>query len=44
MYSLGVNIGSSSIKVVLMDEEKQLLQNVIEHEGDFQSALKKNNI
>ncbi len=41
MYSLGVNIGSSSIKVVLMDEEKQLLQNVIEHEGDFQSALKK---
>ncbi len=41
MYNLGVNIGSSSIKVVLMDEETVILKNVIEHEGDFLAALKK---
>ncbi len=41
MHSLGVNIGSSSIKVVLLDGEKPVLQNVIEHEGDFLKALKK---
>src|SRR5208337_1791223 len=39
MYSLGVNIGSSSIKVVLMDEEKLLFHKVVEHEGNFLSAL-----
>jgi len=41
MYNLGINIGSSSIKVVLMDEEKLVLQKVVEHEGDFLAALKK---
>ncbi len=41
MYNLGINIGSSSIKAVLMDGESLLLQNVIEHEGDFLTSLKK---
>ena len=41
MYSLGINIGSSSIKTVLMDGERLLLHNVIEHEGDFFTALKR---
>lgn len=41
MHSLGINIGSSSIKVVLMDGDTMVLQNVIEHEGDFLAALKK---
>ena len=41
MYNLGINIGSSSIKAVLMDGESLLLHNVIEHEGDFLTSLKK---
>ena len=35
MYSLGINIGSSSIKTVLMDGESLISFNVIDHEGDF---------
>jgi len=41
MHSLGINIGSSSIKAVLLDGEKILFHRVIEHEGDFLSVLKK---
>jgi len=41
MYSLGINIGSSSIKTVLMLDENLLSYNVIEHEGDFLTALRK---
>lgn len=40
MHSLGINIGSSSIKAVLMDEEKILWYKIIEHEGDFLTTLK----
>jgi predicted CoA-substrate-specific enzyme activase len=41
MYSVGINIGSSSIKAVLIDGETILFHKVIEHEGDFLSVLKK---
>lgn len=40
MHSLGINIGSSSIKAVLTDEEKILWHKIIEHEGDFLTTLK----
>jgi len=40
MHSLGINIGSSCIKAVLMDEEKILWHKIIEHEGDFLTTLK----
>ncbi len=40
MHSLGINIGSSSIKVVLMDEEKILWNKVVAHEGDFLNTLR----
>jgi len=40
MYSLGINIGSSSIKAVLVDEEKIIWHKVKEHEGDFLTTLK----
>ena len=41
MHSLGINIGSSGIKAVLLDGEKILFHKVIEHEGDFLSVIKK---
>jgi len=40
MYNLGINIGSSSIKITLMDEEKILWNKVVAHEGDFLNTLK----
>ena len=39
MHSLGINIGSSSIKFVLMKGEQLSLYKTVEHEGDFISAL-----
>lgn len=40
MYSLGINIGSSSIKTVLMEGNNPVHHEIIEHEGDFLSSLK----
>ena len=40
MYSLGINIGSSSIKTVLLDGDSLVHHNIIEHEGDFLRTLK----
>jgi predicted NBD/HSP70 family sugar kinase len=35
MHGLGINIGSSGIKAVLLDGDKMIFHKVIEHEGDF---------
>jgi len=40
MHTLGLNIGSSTIKAVLMDEEKILWHKTSDHEGDFISTVK----
>jgi len=40
MQSLGINIGSSSIKVVLLEEKKIVWQRVIDHDGNFLETLK----
>ena len=40
MYSLGINVGSSSVKVVLLEDEKILWQKVVAHEGNFLDTLK----
>ena len=39
MYSLGINVGSSSIKAVLLDEEKIIWHRVLPHEGDFRNTI-----
>ncbi|MCL2026070.1 MAG: acyl-CoA dehydratase activase, partial [Leptospirales bacterium] len=39
MYSLGINVGSSSVKAVLLDEKTIIWERVIDHEGDFINAL-----
>ena len=41
MYSLGINVGSSSIKAVLLDEEKIIWHKVLTHEGDFRNTIEK---
>lgn len=41
MHNLGINIGSSSVKVVLLDEEKILWSDVEPHEGNFIKTLEK---
>ncbi|HPS57929.1 MAG TPA: acyl-CoA dehydratase activase [Spirochaetota bacterium] len=40
MHSLGINIGSSSIKFVLMNGESISHYKTVEHEGDFINTLK----
>jgi len=40
MKTLGINIGSSSVKVVLLEEKNIVLQKVLDHEGNFQETLK----
>ncbi|HQO40356.1 MAG TPA: BadF/BadG/BcrA/BcrD ATPase family protein, partial [Spirochaetota bacterium] len=40
MHSLGINIGSSSIKLVLMNDKQVSLFKTVEHEGDFINTLK----
>jgi predicted CoA-substrate-specific enzyme activase len=41
MGSLGINIGSSSIKVVMLGEDRKIVwQRVLEHEGNFLDTLK----
>jgi predicted CoA-substrate-specific enzyme activase len=39
MKSIGINIGSSSLKSVLLEDGKQLWSEVTPHEGDFQNAV-----
>ncbi|MDR3238011.1 MAG: activase, partial [Spirochaetia bacterium] len=40
MYSLGINVGSSSVKAVLLEEKNIIWEKVIEHEGNFLNTLK----
>ncbi len=40
MHSLGINIGSSSIKVVLMNDDSIVWYGVRDHEGNFLDTLK----
>ena len=39
MKSIGINIGSSSLKTVVIEDGKELWNKVVPHEGDFQSAV-----
>ncbi len=39
MKSIGMNIGSSSLKTVLLEDGEQVWSEVTPHEGDFQSAI-----
>jgi activator of 2-hydroxyglutaryl-CoA dehydratase len=41
MRSLGINIGSTSLKMVLADENRPLWFSATPHEGDFGAAVKK---
>ncbi|MDC7228013.1 MAG: acyl-CoA dehydratase activase [Spirochaetales bacterium] len=41
MQNLGINIGSSSLKLVMLDDGKVSWSSVLPHEGDFVSTLKK---
>ena len=41
MQSLGINIGSSTLKVVFLDGDKIVFSKIIPHEGDFAEAVKK---
>ncbi|MCU0821908.1 MAG: hypothetical protein MUC95_05475, partial [Spirochaetes bacterium] len=40
MKSCGINIGSSSIKVVVLDEGKIVSHKIQDHEGDFLGTLR----
>ncbi|PKL41149.1 MAG: activase [Spirochaetae bacterium HGW-Spirochaetae-1] len=40
MHSLGINIGSSSIKIVLLEDDSVLWHEVVAHEGNFLDTLK----
>ncbi len=40
MKSLGINIGSSTVKVVLLEDSSIVWHRVVDHEGDFLGALK----
>ena len=39
MKSIGINIGSSSLKTVLIEDGKEIWNKVVPHEGDFQNAI-----
>ncbi|MDA3812282.1 MAG: acyl-CoA dehydratase activase [Spirochaetaceae bacterium] len=41
MYSLGLNIGSSSLKSILLEDGKIIWKSVITHDGDFVDAVEK---
>ncbi len=41
MISLGLNVGSSSLKAVLLDDGSIVWSNVIPHEGDVKGALER---
>ena len=40
MQSLGINIGSSSVKVTMLEDGNVIWSEVISHEGNFQETLK----
>ncbi len=40
MKSLGLNIGSSSLKAILLDNNNTVWKEIIPHEGDFLTAIK----
>ena len=40
MNSLGINVGSSSIKLVLTEDSKIVWHKIVDHEGDFIATLK----
>lgn len=40
MKTLGINIGTSSVKVVLLEDRKLVLQKILAHEGSFQETLR----
>src|SRR3990172_4113479 len=40
MYSLGINIGSSSIKIILLKNQEIYWKAVVAHEGNFMESLK----
>ena len=40
MKSLGINIGSSSVKVTMLEDNNIVWSEVISHEGNFQETLK----
>ncbi len=42
MQSLGINVGSSSLKMVLMEDGVIKWKTVVPHDGDFSTAIKKN--
>jgi predicted CoA-substrate-specific enzyme activase len=41
MHSMGINIGASSVKVTLLEQNNIVWHKVEPHEGDFQNTLKK---
>ena len=41
MNSLGINVGSSSLKMVLLDGDSVVWSSVLPHEGDFPAAVRK---
>lgn len=41
MYQFGINIGSSSVKVVLLENQRMVLSHIEPHEGHFLDTLKK---
>ncbi|GHV59054.1 hypothetical protein AGMMS49579_26690 [Spirochaetia bacterium] len=41
MQSLGINIGSTSLKMVLMEDGKPKWSAAVPHEGDFSAAVRK---
>ena len=41
MHSLGINVGSSSLKIVLLENNKPVFNKVLDHEGNFVETLKK---
>ena len=41
MQNLGINIGSSSLKLVMLEDGKVSWSSVLPHDGDFVSTLKK---
>ncbi len=40
MFSLGVNVGSSSVKAVLLEDSRIIWEKVLAHEGNFLNTLK----
>ena len=41
MNSLGINIGSTSLKMVLLEDNQPVWSGVLPHEGDFATATRR---